>query len=347
MKKWFTLLLGPILSLGIIYLLVGSDLDAVKEQLSRAQYVYLLPTGALLVVSLFTRAVRWHVLLNRRLTLLDAFNIMNVGYFLSAILPLRLGDFARAYMTTRLQDPVPAFATMSTIVVERLLDLLALVAMIGLMLVLLDVPPEVTTAGVFVAVMALSGGIVLAGLAARPAIAFGVLGRLLSVFPQFQRFDLDVRLQHFIDGIKPMGKPSVAAAALFWSGISWLLSLSAGYALLYFLFDVPTLAATVSLIVLATLSVALPAVPGNLGPFEGAVVGGLWIGGMIESASPPENAAAVATGVVLHALTLGIYASLGMIGLAMQQASVRQVTSGAREFIHEQHTVATESMPSS
>lgn len=348
MKNWIAIILGPLLSIGIIYVLVGADIQAVHSELSRANYIYLVPTGLLLLVSLITRAIRWHILLDQRVSLWHSFHIMNIGYFLSSVLPLRLGDFARAYMTTRLDEPVPAFATMSTIVIERLLDLLALVAMIGLMLVLLDVPLAVTQAGVFVAFAALSGGIVLAVLAARPAIAFWILKHVLRRMPVLERFSLEERLQHFIDGIKPMAVPHVAVGALFWSGVSWLGSLSAGYVLLFFLFDEPTFAATVSLIVLATMSVALPAVPGNLGPFEGAVVGGLWIGGMITSASPPENAPAVATGVVLHALTLGLYSILGIIGLSAEQASMRQVTSGAREFVHEQHQrVPSESVASS
>jgi hypothetical protein len=92
--------------------------------------------------------------------------------------------------------------------------------------------------------------------------------------------------------------------------------------------------------VFSTMSVAIPAVPGNLGPFEGAVVGGLWIGGMIPAATSPENAPAVVLGVVLHALTLTIYVTLGLIGLYVEQASVRQVTEGAQEFVHQEPTEA-------
>lgn len=332
MKRWLTLLIGPLFSIVIIYLLVGQDIDAVRAELSRARYEYLIPTGVLLVVSLMTRAMRWHVLLDGEVSWWHAFNILNVGYFLSGVLPFRAGDLARAWMVTRLDEPVPAFKAISTIVVERLLDVLALVAMIGLMLVLLDVPAEVTTAGAVIGVLALIGGLMLSGFAMCPQLLFKILAWVLERFPLLQRFDLENRLQHFLDGIKPMSKPSVAFGALFWSGISWLMSLLAGYVLLFFLFDEPTVAATVSLIVLATMSVALPAVPGNLGPFEGAVVGGLFIGGMITSASPPENAPAVATGVVLHALMLGIYSGLGIIGLLQEQASVKEITTATRDF---------------
>ena len=336
MKKWLSVVVGFIVSFGLIYLLVGQDIDAVWDELSRARHIYLLPTGILLIISLLTRAIRWHFLLNRQVSVWHSFHITNVGYFLSGILPLRIGDVARAWMTTRLNEPVAAFTAISTIVVERLLDLLALLIMLGMMLVLLDVPTELASAGALVALVAFLGGIILAGLAAKPQWAFHILDRLIEWFPILKRLDLHNRLQHFVDGIQPMSNPQVAFSALLWTGVSWFFSLAAGYVLLFMMFDVPTLAATVSLIVLATVSVAIPAVPGSLGPFEGAVVGGLWIGGMIPSATSPDNAPAVALGVALHALTLTIYVTLGLIGLSIEQASIRQVTEGAQEFVHQE-----------
>lgn len=335
MKKWFTLALGPLISIAIIYALVGQDISAVRDELSKAHYLYLLPTALLLILSLGARSVRWHILLDGKVSLTHSFHILNIGYFLSGILPFRAGDIARAWMTTRLSPPVPAFRTLSTLVVERLLDLLSLVALIGLMLVLLDVPVEVTSAGIVIGVAALAGGIVLVVLSSHPQWAFKLLEKFSHWFPWLKRLDLEARLQHFVDGIQPMSSLRVASGALVWTGIAWSFSLAAGYALLFILFDTPTLAAAASLVVLATLSVALPAVPGNLGPFEGAVVGGLWIGDMIASVSPPDNAPAVAVGVVLHALTLGIYVTFGLIGLAAEQASIRQVTDGAQKLAHE------------
>ncbi|MCB9436198.1 MAG: flippase-like domain-containing protein [Anaerolineales bacterium] len=333
MKKWLTYALGPLISLAIIYVLVGRDLDAVRGELARAHYGYLIPTGVLLIFSLLARAIRWHVLLNRRVTVWHAFHITNIGYMASAILPLRVGDLARPWMTTRLNPPVAGFTAISTIVVERLLDILALVAMLGVMLVLLDVPTEVTSAGAVVAVLAFSGGLVLAGMAAKPNWVLNIIDWLTQRLHVLNHLHLKERFRYFVRGIQPMGKLEIAFGALLWTTIAWGFSLAAGYVMLLMLFETPTLAATLSYIVLSTMSVALPAVPGNLGPFEGAVVGGLWIGGLITAASPPHNAPAVATGVVLHALTLGLYVTLGLVGLSAEQASIRQIAKGTQELV--------------
>ena len=55
------------------------------------------------------------------------------------------------------------------------------------------------------------------------------------------------------------------------------------------------------MIVLLALAVAIPSVPGNLGTFEAAGVGGLWIAGVIASVDAPDNAPAVALSLLLHA----------------------------------------------
>ena len=185
---------------------------------------------------------------------------------------------ARAWLTTRLTPPVPAFKAISTIAIERLLDLFALVAMIGLMLVMLDVPSEVTSAGILIGIAAVVGSLGLLTIAIKPHWAFAIYHRVAARFLILERFDLENRLQHFVDGLQPMGTPAVAIKALLWTVISWAFSLAAGYVLLFMFFEESTFGATLSLIVLLTMSVALPAVPGNLGPFEGAAVGGLWIG---------------------------------------------------------------------
>jgi hypothetical protein len=331
LKKWFYIGLSVIISVGIFAALVGSELETVKDELARARYIYLLPCVLLLTAGLVTRAIRWYFLLDRRVSVWHCFHIINVGYFASSILPFRIGELARAWLATRLRPPVAGLTSISTIIVERLLDLLSVLAMFGFTLVLLeDVPREVTSAGAAIGVLALASGIGLAILAARPQWAFAVLRVVLRLAPPLKRLKPEARLGHFLDGIQPMAKPSIAISALFWSGVSWGLSIVAGYVMLMTLFDEPTWAATLAYIVFAAFSVALPAVPGNLGPFEGAIVGGLWVGGLVPAATAPDNAPALAFAAIMHALLLGFYIVFGLVGLWIEHSSVQQIRRGAK-----------------
>jgi len=87
LKKWLSFGLGGAISIGIFALLVGSELGAVQDELERANYFYLVPCAVFLIAGLITRGIRWRYLLDRRVSLKHCFHIINVGYFLSGILP--------------------------------------------------------------------------------------------------------------------------------------------------------------------------------------------------------------------------------------------------------------------
>jgi hypothetical protein len=330
LKKWLGFGVGLLVSIGILALLIGSDVEAVKEELQSARYLYAIPFILLHVGGVLTRSIRWQVLLDQRIGRRDSFEITSAGYFLSGVLPLRLGDFARAWMTTRLKEPVPAFTSLSTVVVERLVDLLAVVGLLGVMLAFLDVPQQVATVGAVLGLLAFAGVFVL-------AIASAYKTRTLAIFhwfhqriPLLNKLPLEAKLGEFLDGIQPLARPATTLKVIFWTTLSWLLSVGGGYVILFTLFDSPTLGAAIALTVFTALSVALPAVPGNLGPFEGATVGALWISALIAGVSAPENAAGIALGTLLHILSLGTYVVLGVYGLYAQQLSLRQAAAGAK-----------------
>ena len=92
MKKWLTLGLGLVIGIAINYALIGQGIDAIRDEIANARYIFLIPCAVLLIGSLITRAVRWQVLLNGQLSLWHSIHITNIGYFFSAIIPFRIGD---------------------------------------------------------------------------------------------------------------------------------------------------------------------------------------------------------------------------------------------------------------
>ncbi len=330
MKRTLLLVVGATLSLALMYALVGRDLGAIRHDLGQAHFIYTLPALILIFLSIFVRAVRWRVLLNGQISLWHSFHINNIGFLVTGVIPLRLGDIVRAWMVTQCEPPVSGFTALSTIVVERLLDVLAILAMFGVTLVLIGLPAEVTSVGILMTIAAVAAAATLVVLAARPAWAFRILGWLQRWVPGLRHPHWQTALENFISGVQLVGQPRTAALAVLWTAVGWLLDVLTAYVILFMAFDAPTITAAVSMIILAGLSVALPTLPGNLGPFEGAIVGGIWIGGMIDKLTPPDNVPAAVVAVALHALTLGLYISLGMIGLAVERVSLRQVTRSAQ-----------------
>ncbi len=329
LKRALTLLLGVVISGGALYYLIGKDIQTLRDELADARYEYLALVIPVYVLALVPRGFRWRALLGYRTTTWHAFHIMNVGYMLSGIVP-RLGEPARAWLTTRLTPPVKFFTSLSSIVVERVVDLLSVIIMLGISLLVLDVPDEVSGAGALLGVISLAAAGLMAYFALNREKAHQILGFFVNRIPLLQRFRFVDWLDHFLDGLSPLLNQRTALDVLFWNVISWLLSIASGYLLMLVFFEDGDLPGVTLMIVMLALAVAIPSVPGNLGPFEAAVVAGFWVAGIIASTEAPENAPAVAYGLTLHAITLGTYVVMGMIGLGIEQTSLGQVRHAAQ-----------------
>ena len=91
-----------------------------------------------------SRAVRWRGLLDNRIAFVQAFHILNVTMLLNQ-LPLRAGEVARSLLATRSNVPVVTAAT--SIVVERLLDVVTVVLFLAFALTRLPMRPGGSGAG--------------------------------------------------------------------------------------------------------------------------------------------------------------------------------------------------------
>jgi uncharacterized membrane protein YbhN (UPF0104 family) len=176
---------------------------------------------------------------------------------------------------------------------------------------------------------AVVGVIVLMIFAARPLWAHRILDRAGRMIPFLRRPSLHEWVDHLLDGIKPLASWRATLQVLFWTVVSWVSSVMAGYVFLYAIFDHPTWVASMAMIALASFVVAVPAVPGNLGPFEAAVVFGLAGAELVENAS---DAQAVAFALLLHLVNLLLYISMGLIGLWVQNVSLGEVTQSAQKL---------------
>ncbi len=328
MRKRLITLVGIVISVGLIYLIVGRDLTALRDEFSRVNPLPLLPAFALFVFSTVSRGMRWYFLADRQVSLAAALHMTNVGYFINSFIPLRAGDFTRLWLASR--ERVPVFTTLSALIIERLLDVLMLVVLLALMLLTLDVPPEITAAGLGFGTLALVGMAGLFVLAAFPA-PFAALVKTAAARAAFlARFDLERRFAHFVEGLSPLRKPRPAAGALVWSFIGWSCDVGASYVIQLTLFGTPSLPAAFAVVMLAGVAQTLPAMPGNLGPLEAAVVTGLWLAGLVSTLTPPGNAPAVVVGLLLHVLILLSVSLLGAWSLSALRLSVGQVRRGAQ-----------------
>lgn len=332
MKRWRVGLLGLIVSLAAVYFIASQvNLNQLKDAIVGARYIYVLPTVFFLVVGLVTRALRWQVLLDKELPLGRTFSIMNVAYLVNGVLPLRIGEVARMYLATRATPPVPPLKTASTIVVERLLDLLGVVVMVVLALVGGAVPDQIRATALFSGVVAVVGFVMLVLLAQQRTLAQRLLTEMLGIIRLSAETTvgkrLSIWLDHFLDGLQPLTRPRALVAALLWTALSWGFSTIAGYILMFTFYPQASWTATMLYIAAAAFAIAVPAVPGNLGPYEGSIYLAISVMGY---ANPP--ATAIAFAVLVHGLNLAVHAGTGVIGFIQEGISLEQLSQGVQEL---------------
>jgi glycosyltransferase 2 family protein len=253
---------------------------------------------------------------------------MNVGYFFNAWLPLRLGEVARAFLVTRLTPPIAMLTALSSVVVERLTDLLAVVMLVVTAVLIAPVSPEITAGARITGIVGIGGLFFLWVLANRRAWAHGLLAFGLKLLPFLKRLNPASLLDKVLDGFAPLNTLRGIMLIVLWGGLGWAASVVAGFVLMYAFYGQPTWAAALLMIAAASIAIALPAVPGSVGPFEAAIIVGLTAGGMITPENPSERAFAFA--VVLHMVNVGSYALLGLFGLQQERITFAELVRRAR-----------------
>ena len=281
MRRAIQAIAGLAISGGALWLtLRGKDLGAIWAATRAGDYRYLAPYLAILLAIHLVRTVRWGLLLRPSAEIpLDRLNaVCAVGFMALVLLPFRLGEFARPILVAdgrRLRTS----AALSSVVVERAADgLFVGLLMVVALLAVPDTTPGIRffrVGGVIVTVaFALVIGFLALGYRNR-ALAVSVPRAILRpVSPRLGERAAGV-LDAFIHGLRVLpGRRSVATffglTALYWAlsacGMA-LLAAAFGFGL--------TVAQTCALLGVLVVGVMIPAGPGMIGTFQGAVVVGL------------------------------------------------------------------------
>jgi uncharacterized membrane protein YbhN (UPF0104 family) len=109
--------------------------------------------------------------------------------------------------------------------------------------------------------------------------------------------------------------------------VSWGFSFLTVIALMLVFYPQADPVATLLLIASASFAVALPAIPGNIGPYEGSIL--LAMGALGYTATDEGMATATAFALVVHAANIGVNAALGVIGLMAEGVSLGQIAQRA------------------
>lgn len=236
---------------------------------------YLGLSAALSISAVWFRAWRWRYLLpeSSRVRSSNLFAATMIGYMANNLLPLRIGDIARAYVGAR-REQASASAFFATLVVEHLLDIFTILLMLGVLVFLVPFPVWLTKgAYLLLGVSLLALALLLLAKAKKEQVSSFIHRK----FP-FQGAQRIVDLtQAFFGGLKGLEAGRELIAVAFLSIPIWAAYALAIYtALIASHLDLPLVAIWVVLSFLG-IGVSLPSAPGFVGTFQFFTVSALAI----------------------------------------------------------------------
>lgn len=285
----------------------------------RARLDLLALGSALLVGSWVVAAVRWRLLLSgvEGLRARDTFAYILIGYLANTVLPLRLGDLARASLIGR-KKSVGISRSLGSIAIERLMDVLMLVALTLALMRVLEIPAPIQ-AGLT--------GMVAAGLVGLVGLMAVSLNRkhlpqltafLAKVMPHRLADRATTLLGNFSSGADVLHRPAGFLSVVALSAGVWL---AAGLGTLAwvtaFHLAVPWYAGFFVL-VMVNLGSAIPSSPGYIGVYH-------YLAMLALSLWTPDRNAALAYAIGTHALNMLANVGLGSIYLMREGVSLRSL----------------------
>ncbi|MGE5407261.1 MAG: glycosyltransferase [Syntrophothermus sp.] len=288
--------------------------DNVVESIVRSNLTLVLVACALMASSLFFRAASWYwivraALPNRPVRRRDVTSATMVGVLMSATLPARLGEPARALTlarrTGRMRETFPVL--LGTLVSQTVLNLVALF-MLGVIIV--------STTPLFHSGTKQLFAFSLVPLLLLVVVLFAPLlmrrngdGRLARIGAAIHRALVQVRA-----GLAVFRHPRRGAAATAAQLLAWAIQLSSCWALLYALgLDGQAgIGAAAAVLFAVNVTAVVPATPSNIGVFQLAVISVLHTGFGVSTAD------ALAYGVILQGVEIATAVALGLPALVRE-----------------------------
>lgn len=285
-----------------------------------------------IVVFLVIRAVRWRFMLDNAIPYAPVFHIQNIGYMLTQLLPLRLGDVARAILIGNV-PPVTIAQGISTMVVERLLDMLFIVVLLPFTLSGITTLPDWMRSFALVSGFVAIAGIIVLVIAANQrqratSIANQLLARLL---PFLNRETWVRRFDDLLIGLKSLTSWRDGLTLIFLSIAVWIPVIAAYYFIIRAVGLEPTWVMAGFVVCAAAFSVAVPSTPGQAGPYHFAVITALQLYGQ-----PAPQSAAFA--FLYHFLNIIVMVIFGIIGILGTGVTFRNVIASAQSFTSRRQT---------
>jgi uncharacterized protein (TIRG00374 family) len=279
MKNWKSWI-GFAISLVILYLAFHRiDFRLLVASLEGANYLYIIPIVAIIFLTMALRSLRWGYLLRpiKKIGFLNLFEGMLIGFMANNVLPVRMGEFVRAYIIGR-SERISKSASFGTVMVERLFDGFTVLGLLIVVLTFFHLPSGN---------IAFKKGLLMGGYITIAIYGFALA--VLFIIKTQTRWFLKTALfftrpfssklaksgissiKSFKEGLLSVDSPKTMVIAFLYSLVIWAAFAYSIY-LIGFAFGLKlSTSAAVTVLVAICLAMMIPSTPGYVGPYHASV----------------------------------------------------------------------------
>ncbi len=308
----FKLGIGAAISAFFLYLAFRQvDLQKLVEVLKNSNGAILIPAVLVLFTSHWFRAVRHSYFLApiKRIKTSSLFSALMIGYMANTILPAHLGELLRAYAIGK-KEKVSVSSTLATIAVERIVDVLSLLIIMGLVFMAYPFPDIVKLSAylTFIFIMVTVG--FLAFVKMKPQKTLRIVEIVIKPFPKKIGDKLLELLGSFREGVVALKNRQSYLIVFILSILIWIcyaVVFAIGFYAFNFIetYNIP-LGASFVLLVITTISILVPSTPGYVGTYH-------WLCVISLSLFAVPKSPALGYAIVIHAVN---FIPVAMVGVA-------------------------------
>jgi len=314
------------------WFVIMQDWSQIGTAFHNADIFYIIVSVAPIPLIYMFRVLRWEILMRpvKKLSFGTLLGATLIGYMASNILPLRAGEFIRPAFV-KMRYGASFTATLATIVVERLLDIIGLAMMLICVVIFWPISATTPVHNIFnaskialvLAVFIICTMTLILILRYWPEKVKIFFRHATKFLPQsVQQWALR-QIDHFAVGLTPLANLRDAALMFFYTLAGWALDIiSVYYSARVFGFCM-SFSGACFVVLCITLAVALPQAPGYIGTFH-------WAATLSALLLQMPKPAAASFAIFVHAVGIIPVTIAGLIVLWTQGLNLRTVSEQAK-----------------
>lgn len=316
MKLLFSLAISAL----FLYLAMrGLDMGAIGQSLMRMHGGLLVAAAILHLTSFWVRSLRWRAMLAplKPIAARRLFPILSISYMANNTLPMRAGEFVRAYLLGR-DEGLSKTSSFSSVMLERIFDGLTLLLFLAAVAVLVPLPTWAQRVGLVAGVGFVGVTVFMTGLVFLRAQTLTIVRWGLRFLPGGVQSRIEGFVDRFVAGLDVMQNGRRLLEVAGWSLVVWGMEAVALYVVALACDQpLPVVGAFFTLVII-NLGTMIPSSPGYVGTFEFFCAKSLAVFQVLE-------APAMGFALVLHVVQFVPITLVGLYFMIRQGVSLRGV----------------------